>query len=48
MFHAQQVGLTNVLRAIGHWGVKLGGDFWTPAPLLQRMVDEGRGFYPAA
>ncbi|MFO1402447.1 MAG: 3-hydroxyacyl-CoA dehydrogenase NAD-binding domain-containing protein [Steroidobacteraceae bacterium] len=47
MFHAQQLGLANVLRAIEHWCEKVGAAFWTPAPLLQRRVAEGRTFYPA-
>jgi 3-hydroxyacyl-CoA dehydrogenase len=47
MFHAQQVGLPVVLRAIGQWREQVGAEFWTPAPLLRRMVAEGRGFYPA-
>jgi 3-hydroxyacyl-CoA dehydrogenase len=47
MFHAQQVGLAGVLRAIEHWRDVVGAEFWTPAPVLQRMVAEGRAFYQA-
>ena len=47
MFHAQQVGLPAILNAIEHWRERIGAEFWTPALLLQRMVEEGRGFYPA-
>jgi 3-hydroxyacyl-CoA dehydrogenase len=45
MFYAQQTGLPEVLRAIGQWRERLGADFWAPAPLLERLVAEGKGFY---
>jgi len=48
MFYAQQTGLPEVLRAIEAHRERLGADFWTPAPLLQRLVAEGKGFYGAA
>ncbi len=46
MYHAQQVGLPKVLEAIEHWRDAVGADFWAPAPLLQRLVAEGRTLYP--
>ena len=48
MFYAQQTGLPEVLRAIEAHRERLGADFWTPAPLLQRLVAEGKGFYGTA
>ncbi|MFO1402856.1 MAG: 3-hydroxyacyl-CoA dehydrogenase NAD-binding domain-containing protein [Steroidobacteraceae bacterium] len=47
MFHAQQLGLANVLKAIEHWREVVGEAFWSPAPLLRRRVEAGEGFYPA-
>ncbi|WP_428851780.1 3-hydroxyacyl-CoA dehydrogenase NAD-binding domain-containing protein [Imbroritus primus] len=46
MHYAESVGLFNVLRAIRGYAARGvgGGAFWTPAPLLERCVAEGRGF----
>lgn len=46
MFYADHVGLPNVLRAIERIRSQPGADteFWEPAPLLKRLVAEGRNF----
>jgi len=46
MHYAESVGLFNVLRAIRGYAARGvgGGAFWTPAPLLERCVAEGRNF----
>ncbi len=46
MHYAETVGLFNVLRAIRGYAERGvgGGTFWTPAPLLERCVAEGRTF----
>ncbi|MBO9356564.1 3-hydroxyacyl-CoA dehydrogenase [Bordetella petrii] len=46
MFYAGQVGLPEVLRVIERFH-REHGELWTPAPLLQRLVREGRGFEAA-
>ena len=43
MFHAQTVGLDKVLARIREFHAKH-GELWTPAPLLERLVREGRRF----
>ena len=46
MFHADAVGLFNVLRAMERFGKNPHADpgFWKPAPLLQRLADDGKTF----
>jgi 3-hydroxyacyl-CoA dehydrogenase len=44
MFWADQQGLDNVLADIKRFGEIYGGDAWKPAPLLERLVAEGKGF----
>jgi 3-hydroxyacyl-CoA dehydrogenase len=46
MFHADQLGLFSVARRMEAFAAMPGGDrdFWTPAPLLSRLVAEGRTF----
>jgi 3-hydroxyacyl-CoA dehydrogenase len=46
MFWAEQQGLDNVLADIRKFRDEY-GDFWTPAPLLERLVAEGKGFAQA-
>ena len=48
LFHADRLGLDRVLARIEEFRQRLGADFWTPAPSLERRVAEGQGFYPAA
>jgi len=44
MFWADQQGLDNVLADIKRYGELYGGDAWEPAPLLEKLVSEGKGF----
>ena len=44
MFYADTVGLPKVLSRVNEYRARF-GDYWEPAPLLERMVAEGRGFY---
>ncbi|MEO6409870.1 MAG: 3-hydroxyacyl-CoA dehydrogenase NAD-binding domain-containing protein [Burkholderiaceae bacterium] len=46
MLYADQVGLANVARALRRIAAEPGADqaFWTPAPLLARLAEEGKTF----
>jgi 3-hydroxyacyl-CoA dehydrogenase len=46
MLYADQVGLYNVVRAMQRFAAAPGGDakFWQPAPLLTKLVAEGKTF----
>lgn len=46
MFHADQVGLGEVLRRVREFARNPHGDtgFWTPAPLLERLAESGGKF----
>jgi 3-hydroxyacyl-CoA dehydrogenase len=46
MFYADQVGLSEVARALRHIAAQPRADqaFWTPAPLLVRLAEEGKTF----
>jgi 3-hydroxyacyl-CoA dehydrogenase len=46
MCHADQMGLYNVVRAMGRFAQNPHGDpgFWKPAPLLARLAAEGKSF----
>ena len=46
MFYADTVGLPTVLARVKDYRERF-GDYWQPAPLLERLVAEGRGFYIA-
>ena len=43
MWHADQIGLDQILAKIREFEAHL-GFWWKPAPLLQRLVKEGRNF----
>jgi 3-hydroxyacyl-CoA dehydrogenase len=47
MFYADTVGLPTVLARVNEYRRRF-GDYWKAAPLLERFVDEGRGFYSEA
>ncbi len=47
MFYAETVGLPTVLARVKDYRARF-GDYWEPAPLLERLVREGRGFYSEA
>jgi 3-hydroxyacyl-CoA dehydrogenase len=44
MFYADTVGLPLVLERVKAYRARF-GDYWQPAPLLERMVAEGRALY---
>jgi len=44
MFHADSVGLPNVLAKIERLSKGRHGEAWQPAPLLARLAAEGKGF----
>ncbi len=47
MFYADTIGLPTVLARVSEYRARF-GDYWTPAPLLERLVAEGRGFFSDA
>ena len=44
MFWADQIGLDNILSDIKRFRQEYGGAVWEPAPLLERLVAEGKTF----
>jgi 3-hydroxyacyl-CoA dehydrogenase len=44
MFYADTVGLPKVLSRVNEYRARF-GDYWEPAPMLEKLVGEGRGFY---
>jgi 3-hydroxyacyl-CoA dehydrogenase len=44
MFYADTVGLATVLARVNEYRARF-GSYWQPAPLLEQLVSEGRGFY---
>ncbi len=44
MFHADTIGLANVLRRLEQFEVKYGSDFWAPAPLLKHLAATDQTF----
>lgn len=44
MFWADRQGLDNILADINRFNEEYGGDAWKPAPLLEKLVAEGKGF----
>jgi 3-hydroxyacyl-CoA dehydrogenase len=45
MLHADIVGLPNVVRALKRFAAEPGAEpWWQPAPLLQRLADDGKTF----
>jgi 3-hydroxyacyl-CoA dehydrogenase len=47
MFYADTVGLATVLGRVKEYRARF-GDYWEPAPLLEKLAAEGRGFYAGA
>jgi 3-hydroxyacyl-CoA dehydrogenase len=47
MFYADTVGLPTTLARIREYRSRL-GDHWSPAPLIERLAAEGRGFYTSS
>jgi 3-hydroxyacyl-CoA dehydrogenase len=47
MFYAETVGLGTVLTRVNEYRARF-GDYWEPAPRLEKLVAERRGFYSEA
>jgi 3-hydroxyacyl-CoA dehydrogenase len=47
MFYADTIGLLTVLARVNEYRARF-GDYWHPAPLLEKLVAQGRGFYSGA
>jgi 3-hydroxyacyl-CoA dehydrogenase len=47
LYYADQLGLPHVLARIESLAARLGAEYWTPAPLLQRLAQAGQGFHAA-
>ena len=45
MFHADRIGLPAVYRAILRYRYLHGAEYWQPAPLLEKLAKEVKGFY---
>lgn len=45
MFLADQIGLAKIRDAMLRYRDSVGAEYWTPAPLLERLAAEGKGFY---
>jgi len=45
MFYADELGLPRVLAALERYRQTVGAEYFTPAPLLQKLAGEARGFY---
>jgi 3-hydroxyacyl-CoA dehydrogenase len=48
MFYADQMGLRLIYETILGYAKQPGAEYWTPAPLLERLAKSGAGFYGAA
>lgn len=44
MFYADSLGMKHVLGRIDHYRSRVGGDYWKPAALVERLAREGRSF----
>jgi 3-hydroxyacyl-CoA dehydrogenase len=44
MFYADTVGLRTVLARVKEYRQQF-GEYWRPAPLLEKLASEGRGFH---
>jgi 3-hydroxyacyl-CoA dehydrogenase len=47
MWYADTVGVTNVYEAILKYRGQVGAEYFTPAPLLEKLAKDGKGFYSA-
>ncbi|HWK52111.1 MAG TPA: 3-hydroxyacyl-CoA dehydrogenase family protein, partial [Steroidobacter sp.] len=46
MFHADSLGLKHVLGRVEHYAARMKNrnDYWRPAPLLEKLAQQGRSF----
>jgi len=47
MFYADQVGVAVIHRVLLGYQERLGAEYFSPAPLIERLAREGKGFYSA-
>ncbi len=45
MFHADLTGLSQVLEGLKKYCGTVGEEYFSPAPLIERLAQAGRGFY---
>src|SRR6059036_3431747 len=45
MYYADQIGLKTVYEAVLKYQQTVGAEYWKPAPLLERLAKENKGFY---
>jgi 3-hydroxyacyl-CoA dehydrogenase len=45
MFYADQIGVKNIYEAMLKYQKQVGEEYWKPAPLLEKLAKEGKGFY---
>jgi 3-hydroxyacyl-CoA dehydrogenase len=45
MYHADQLGLAQILARLQHYREQVGAEFFAPAALIERLARAGRGFY---
>jgi 3-hydroxyacyl-CoA dehydrogenase len=45
LFYADQIGLATVQKKMLEYRDRHGVEYWTPAPLLEQLVAQGKGFY---
>jgi 3-hydroxyacyl-CoA dehydrogenase len=45
MFYADQIGLANIYAAVLRYQAQFGAQYWQPAPLLEQLAKQGKGFY---
>jgi 3-hydroxyacyl-CoA dehydrogenase len=45
MFYADRIGLKTVYDTVLKYQRQIGDEYWKPAPLLEKLAGEGKGFY---
>jgi 3-hydroxyacyl-CoA dehydrogenase len=45
MYYADQIGLKPIYDAVLKYQREVGSEYWKPAPLLEKLAKEGKGFY---
>ena len=45
MYHADRIGLPALLGRLRHYAAAVGPEYFAPAPLIEQLAAEGRGFY---
>lgn len=45
MFHADRIGIQTIKAALDRYSALVGREYFQPAPLIERLAAEGKGFY---